>query len=439
MIARRLVAGFLVCCSVSSAALAQQRAAVVHGDSGSIAVWIDHDTAWTYVVGPRTTTAISGDTSLLMRWVDSAARVVGVSPDSARVLRVAAPLTYRPVGAWSNDQVERQADEDTGSANPRYPDQLRADKVRGWVTAQFVVDSVGRPIVGSFTVLQSSNQLFTLAVFSALPDLRFLPAEVGGQPVSELIQMPVEFGPRIEPVSVHGQGGKATVSFAHDTAWLVVETAKGTFAVHADSFTMAAWADRAADAHAPKPHGTKKSDYTQIVLSYPEASLHATVAMGFLRLKPDSAPPFQLSGSNGSWVGELVLPYDSAQRLFAAMHGSAATMGVWRAWQPADTLRRPPRRIRNVEQQARPKSGGAPQYPESLRQSRTQGSVLMEFVVDTTGVIDLSTVRMLKSDHPLLGLAVYRALPDMRYEPAHLGGRPVREVIVQPYAFNLRP
>jgi hypothetical protein len=61
----------------------------------------------------------------------------------------------------------------------------------------------------------------------------------------------------------------------------------------------------------------------------------------------------------------------------------------------------------------------------------------MEFVVDTTGMIDLSTVRMLKSDHPLLGLAVYRALPDMRYEPARLGGRPVREIIIQPYAFNL--
>ena len=59
--------------------------------------------------------------------------------------------------------------------------------------AQFVVDTSGRVESGSFKVLKSSHELFTQAVRQALPNMKFLPAEVGGRKVKQLVQQPFQF------------------------------------------------------------------------------------------------------------------------------------------------------------------------------------------------------------------------------------------------------
>ena len=59
--------------------------------------------------------------------------------------------------------------------------------------AQFVVDTTGRAQPGSFKVLKSTHELFTLAVKNALPQMRFLPAEIGGRKVKQLVQQPFAF------------------------------------------------------------------------------------------------------------------------------------------------------------------------------------------------------------------------------------------------------
>jgi len=61
------------------------------------------------------------------------------------------------------------------------------------VLAQFVVDTLGRVEVASFRVLRSSHALFEQAVRSSLPNMRFLPAEVGGRRVKQLVQQPFVF------------------------------------------------------------------------------------------------------------------------------------------------------------------------------------------------------------------------------------------------------
>jgi periplasmic protein TonB len=48
-------------------------------------------------------------------------------------------------------------------------------------------------VPGSFKVLESAHEMFTLAVRQCLPDMRFLPAEVGGRPVRQLVQQPFSF------------------------------------------------------------------------------------------------------------------------------------------------------------------------------------------------------------------------------------------------------
>src|SRR5688500_16500516 len=76
-------------------------------------------------------------------------------------------------------QVEKAVVPEARSAAPRYPDALRLAGVEGEVLAQFVVDTAGRAEVSSFKVLKSSNDQFTKAVENALPQMRFVPAEVG--------------------------------------------------------------------------------------------------------------------------------------------------------------------------------------------------------------------------------------------------------------------
>lgn len=89
-------------------------------------------------------------------------------------------------------QVEKQA-ERVGGASPQYPETLRGAGIQGEVDAQFVVDTTGRADMGTFKVLKSTNDLFTASVRQALPRMKFLPAEVGGHKVRQLVQQPFVF------------------------------------------------------------------------------------------------------------------------------------------------------------------------------------------------------------------------------------------------------
>jgi protein TonB len=90
-------------------------------------------------------------------------------------------------------QVEKPVVQAPGSPSPRYPDILRQAGVEGEVLAQFVVDTTGRAEPGSYKVLKSSHDLFAQSVRSALPGMRFIPAEVGGRKVKQLVQQPFAF------------------------------------------------------------------------------------------------------------------------------------------------------------------------------------------------------------------------------------------------------
>ncbi len=91
------------------------------------------------------------------------------------------------------DQVERQVAVVPGSAPPRYPELLRSSGVEGQVTAVFVVDERGRAEEGSIRFMRSDNRLFEDAVRDALRRMRFVPADVGGRKVRQLVQMPFVF------------------------------------------------------------------------------------------------------------------------------------------------------------------------------------------------------------------------------------------------------
>jgi len=88
--------------------------------------------------------------------------------------------------AYFDFQVEKPVAPIPGSGSPRYPQVLLSAGVEGQVLGQFVVDTLGRVELGSFKVIRSDHDLFTAAVRSALPAMRFLPAEVGGRKVKHI-------------------------------------------------------------------------------------------------------------------------------------------------------------------------------------------------------------------------------------------------------------
>ena len=77
-------------------------------------------------------------------------------------------------------------------------------------------------------------------------------------------------------------------------------------------------------------------------------------------------------------------------------------------------------------------------YPDMLRSSNVEGEVLAQFVVDTTGRYENGSFKVLKSSHDLFTAAVRNALPKMRFYPAEVGGRKVKQLVQQPFTFSLQ-
>ena len=57
--------------------------------------------------------------------------------------------------------------------------------------------------------------------------------------------------------------------------------------------------------------------------------------------------------------------------------------------------------------------------------------------VDTSGMYEHETFKVLKSTHELFTQAVRDALPLMRLTPAEVGGGKVRQLVQQPFIFAL--
>jgi protein TonB len=90
-------------------------------------------------------------------------------------------------------QVEKPVAQIPGAGSPNYPDILRSSGVEGQVLAQFEVDTLGRVAIPTFKVITSTHALFEASVRAALPRMRFLPAEIGGRKVRQLVQQPFVF------------------------------------------------------------------------------------------------------------------------------------------------------------------------------------------------------------------------------------------------------
>jgi TonB family protein len=91
-----------------------------------------------------------------------------------------------------------------------------------------------------------------------------------------------------------------------------------------------------------------------------------------------------------------------------------------------------------VDRPVRPISGVVgPRYPEALRSARVEGDVLAQWVVDSTGRVEAGSLKVLKATSPEFVASVRDVVYAMRYQPAEVGGRRVRQLVQQPFEFRL--
>jgi TonB family protein len=76
-----------------------------------------------------------------------------------------------------------------------------------------------------------------------------------------------------------------------------------------------------------------------------------------------------------------------------------------------------------------------PRYPTELQRAGIEGSLLVEFVVDSTGRVDAKTLSFPTGAQPGFLRSVRDALLRSRYFPAELAGMRVRQLVQQQFTF----
>jgi hypothetical protein len=84
-------------------------------------------------------------------------------------------------------------------------------------------------------------------------------------------------------------------------------------------------------------------------------------------------------------------------------------------------------------------SSAAPVYPHDLLAIGVEGLVQATYVVDTTGMVDTTTVEVMYSDDPRFTESVRTALGQMRFRPAKRAGKTVRQLVEQKFRFRIAP
>ncbi|MGH7619343.1 MAG: energy transducer TonB [Gemmatimonadaceae bacterium] len=81
----------------------------------------------------------------------------------------------------------------------------------------------------------------------------------------------------------------------------------------------------------------------------------------------------------------------------------------------------------------------APAYPLDLLEKHVEGMALVRYVVDTTGFADTHSFTVIRATDSGFVRAVRDALPYMRFSPAKIGAKKVRQMVEQPFTFKIAP
>jgi hypothetical protein len=81
----------------------------------------------------------------------------------------------------------------------------------------------------------------------------------------------------------------------------------------------------------------------------------------------------------------------------------------------------------------------APAYPPTMLKQNLGGFVRAEWVVDEEGFADTTSLSIVEATHSEFAKSVRDALPYMRFRPAKIGRRTVRQLVQQSFTFRVTP
>lgn len=76
-------------------------------------------------------------------------------------------------------------------------------------------------------------------------------------------------------------------------------------------------------------------------------------------------------------------------------------------------------------------------FPVMMLDAGIGGRVVVEFVIDTLGLVEARSVRILEQTNPAFGAAAREGVLQARFEPARFGDRPVRQLSRLPVQFSV--
>jgi TonB family protein len=106
--------------------------------------------------------------------------------------------SVRPNGTDENASAPRRAQLIGSLPTPRYPAHLLLAKIGGEVVVRFQVDTTGRPVMNTFSVVSTPDPGLTAAVRRVIPSLRFEPARSPGpefRAMTDVTELSFRFSP----------------------------------------------------------------------------------------------------------------------------------------------------------------------------------------------------------------------------------------------------
>lgn len=171
-------------------------------------------------------------------------------------------------------------------------------------------------------------------------------------------------------------------------------------------------------APATRPHSVARCDFCISAPPLPQIPTHT------LTIDPVPEPSFDVdsmfssaSAASGPTHGSLV------DNPYARGLGSGAASSIFTTTQ--------------VDRAVAVLGSVRPSYPEMLRAAGIEGRVVVRFVVDTAGRVEAGSIATVESTHALFEQSVRDVLPRLRFAPAEVGGRRVRQLVEMPFQFSL--
>jgi TonB family protein len=87
---------------------------------------------------------------------------------------------------------------------------------------------------------------------------------------------------------------------------------------------------------------------------------------------------------------------------------------------------------------ARLVSQPTPRYPRTMEMMAVPGRVMIQFIIDTTGGVELRSIEVVQSTHEAFEAPARESVAGALFRPARLGALPVRQLTRQPISFAVR-